>query len=51
MTLVQDQTYKIILKRTFGSMRNYYGRNLYFGNWFGLLHINECTGNSGNKLI
>ncbi|VVC28415.1 Hypothetical protein CINCED_3A016464 [Cinara cedri] len=50
MTLVQDQTYEITLKRTFGSMRNYYGLNSYYGNWFGLLHINECTENIDEEI-
>lgn len=43
MNLVQDQTYEIILKRTFGSTRNYYGFNSYFENWFGILRINQCS--------
>jgi len=49
MNLIQDQEYKLSLKRKYGNKRYYYGYNNNFGNWFELLRIAQCP-NNGNFL-
>ncbi|XP_060850877.1 uncharacterized protein LOC132929506 isoform X2 [Rhopalosiphum padi] len=50
MTLIQDQEYKLQLKRKYGDMRNYYGYNSNFGNWFELLRIAQCPNNDEEEV-
>lgn len=43
MILIKDEKYKILLKREYGNLHNYYGYNNDFGNWFDLLRITQCS--------
>lgn len=45
MALIQDQKYKMSLKRKYGNRHNYYGYNSNFGNWFKLIRITQCSDN------
>jgi len=42
MDLIQDQNYKMILKRKYSSALNYNDYNRYLGNWFELIRIIQC---------
>lgn len=45
MALIQDQNYKISLKRKYGNRHNYHGYNSNFVNWFKLFRITQCPDN------
>lgn len=43
MDLIKDQKYKMLLKRKYSNTLNYNENNIYFGNWFELLRIIQCS--------
>lgn len=43
MALIQDQKYKMLLKRKYSSTLNYNDYNSYLGNWFELIRITQCS--------
>ncbi|XP_016657825.1 uncharacterized protein LOC100161662 isoform X1 [Acyrthosiphon pisum] len=43
MALIQDQKYKMLLKRKYSSALNYNDYNSYLGNWFELIRISQCS--------
>ncbi|KAL4084644.1 hypothetical protein QTP88_027571 [Uroleucon formosanum] len=50
MALIQDQKYKMSLKRKYGNRHNYYGYNSNFGNWFKLIRITQCSDNDEEEV-
>lgn len=50
MALIQDQNYKISLKRKYGNRHNYHGYNSNFVNWFKLFRITQCPDNDEEEV-